>query len=82
VIGSFAEDLRGFAQVTHGAERWLAMAAAYVLPNFSTLNVIALVAHEQRVAGHLILYNTAYALVYATMAICGAIAIFEHRNFK
>jgi ABC-type transport system involved in multi-copper enzyme maturation permease subunit len=82
VIGSFAEDIRGFAHITHGAERWLAMAAAYALPNFSALNVINLVAHEQRVSGHLIFYNTAYALVYATMAVCGAIVIFERRNFK
>src|SRR6516225_3610388 len=33
VIGTFSEDLRGFAQMTHGAERWLATAAAYIVPN-------------------------------------------------
>jgi ABC-type transport system involved in multi-copper enzyme maturation permease subunit len=82
VIGSFAEDLRGFAHLTHGAERWMATAAAYVLPNFSALNVISQVAHGQRVTGHMILYNTAYAVAYATMTVCGAIVIFEHRNLK
>lgn len=82
VIGSFSEDLRGFARLTRGAEKWLATAASYVLPNFAALNVISLVAHEQPVAGRMILFNTAYALTYAAMAVCGAIVIFERRNLK
>lgn len=82
VIGSFAEDLRGFAAMTHGFTRWMATGAAYLLPNFSALNVISQVAHEQAVSSQLIFYNTAYALIYAIMAICGAVLIFEHRNLK
>jgi ABC-type transport system involved in multi-copper enzyme maturation permease subunit len=82
VIGSFAEDLRGFAAMTHGFTRWMATGAAYLLPNFSALNVISQVAHEQAVSSQLIFYNTAYALIYATMAICGAVLIFEHRSLK
>jgi ABC-type transport system involved in multi-copper enzyme maturation permease subunit len=82
VIGSFAEDLRGFAAMTQGFTRWLAIGAAYLLPNFSALNVISQVAHEQPVSAQLIFYNTAYALIYATVAICGAVLIFEHRNLK
>jgi len=82
VIGTFAEDLRGFAGLTKGIVRWLATGAAYLVPNFSALNVISSVAHEQPVAGQLILSNTAYALVYASMALCGAVLIFEHRNLK
>jgi ABC-type transport system involved in multi-copper enzyme maturation permease subunit len=82
VIGSFAEDLRGFAAMTQGFTRWLAIGAAYLLPNFSALNVISQVAHDQPVSAQLIFYNTAYALIYATVAICGAVLIFEHRNLK
>jgi ABC-type transport system involved in multi-copper enzyme maturation permease subunit len=82
VIGSFAEDLRGFAAMAHGVTRWLATGAAYLVPNFSALNVISSVAHQQPVSGQLILYNTAYALIYAVMALSGAIVIFEHRNLK
>ncbi len=82
VIGNFAEDLRGFAGITHGLTRWLATGAAYLVPNFSALNVISSVAHAQPVSGRLILYNSAYALVYATMAISGAVLVFEHRNLK
>jgi ABC-type transport system involved in multi-copper enzyme maturation permease subunit len=82
VIGSFSEDLRGFAGMTQGIARWLATATAYLVPNFSALNVITSVAHVQPVAGRLIFYNTAYALVYAAMALCGAVLIFERRNLK
>jgi ABC-type transport system involved in multi-copper enzyme maturation permease subunit len=82
VIGSFAQDLRGFAGLTQGVTRWLAMGAAYLVPNFSGLNVISLVAHGQPVSGQLIAYNTAYALVYGSMAVCGAVLIFDRRNLK
>jgi len=82
VIGSLAGDLRGFAGVVHGFGRWLAIGIAYLVPNFAALNVISTVAHEQPIASRLILYNTAYALTYAAMALCGAVLIFERRNLK
>ena len=82
VIGSFAEDLRGFASMAQGATRWLATATAYLVPNLSSLNIISSVAHEQPVAAQLIVSNTLYALLYAGMALCGAILIFERRNLK
>jgi hypothetical protein len=82
VIGSFAEDLRGFAGMAHGLTRWLATGAAYLVPNFSAFNVINLVAHGQAPSGQLILQNTLYALFYAGMALSGAVLIFERRNLK
>ena len=82
VIGSFAEDLRGFAGMAHGLTRWLATGAAYLVPNFSAFNVISSIAHQQPVAGQLVLHNTLYALFYAAMALSGAVLIFEHRNLK
>jgi ABC-type transport system involved in multi-copper enzyme maturation permease subunit len=82
VIGSFAEDLRGFAAMAHGVERWLAFGAVYLVPNFSALNIISSVAHEYPVSVQLILYNSAYAIAYSAMALCGAVLIFERRNLK
>jgi ABC-type transport system involved in multi-copper enzyme maturation permease subunit len=82
VIGSFADDLRGFAGMAHGFTHWVATAAAYLVPNFSTLNVISAVAHEQSIGGQLILQNTLYALFYSAMALSGAVLIFERRNLK
>jgi ABC-type transport system involved in multi-copper enzyme maturation permease subunit len=82
IIGSFAEDLRGFAAMAKGITHWLALGAAYLVPNLSALNVISSVAHGNAVGSSLIIYNTAYSILYASMAICGAVLIFEHRNLK
>jgi ABC-type transport system involved in multi-copper enzyme maturation permease subunit len=82
VIGTFAEDLRGFAAMAHGLTRWLATGAAYVVPNFSALNVISQVAHGEPVATQLVVFNTAYALAYALTVVAGATLIFERRSLK
>jgi Cu-processing system permease protein len=82
VIGSLADDLRGFARITHGMVGWMASAIAYLVPNFSVLNVTNSVAHGEPVAGRLILYNTLYALFYSAVAISGAVLIFQRRNLK
>jgi Cu-processing system permease protein len=82
VIGSFAQDLRNFAAMTHGLTRWLATGAAYLVPNFSTLNVITQVAHGEPVPSQLILINTGYALVYSVAVLSAAVLIFERRNLK
>jgi ABC-type transport system involved in multi-copper enzyme maturation permease subunit len=82
VIGSFANDLRNFAGMTHGVTRWVSTAAAYLVPNFSALNVINTVAHQQPLSAQLIVQNSLYALFYAATAVCGAVLIFERRNLK
>jgi ABC-type transport system involved in multi-copper enzyme maturation permease subunit len=82
LIGTMAEDLRGFAALAEGLTRWLATAAAYLVPNLAALNVVASVAHGQPVPGALILHNTVYALLYSAAAIAGAVLIFERRNLK
>jgi hypothetical protein len=82
VIGNLAEDLRGFARITQGVGGWIANAIAYLVPNFSALNVISQVAHGDAVPGRLILYNSVYAVLYSAMAISGAVLIFQRRNLK
>lgn len=82
VIGSMSEDLRGFAAMTHGFTKLLVTGTAYMLPNFSSLNVINVVAHGDRISGRLIFYNSAYALLYSVVAISAAVLIFERRNLK
>jgi ABC-type transport system involved in multi-copper enzyme maturation permease subunit len=82
VIGSFADDLRGFAGMAHGFTRWIATGAAYLVPNFSALNVISSVAHQQSLGARLIAQNTLYAVFYTVMALSGAVLIFERRNLK
>jgi ABC-type transport system involved in multi-copper enzyme maturation permease subunit len=82
VIGSFADDLRGFASMTHGLTRWIATGIAYLVPNFSALNVISAVAHQQQIGWQLILQNTFYALLYSVMALSGSVLVFDRRNLK
>lgn len=82
IIGTYSEDLRGFAAMTSGTVRYVAQGLAWLVPNFSALNVVSQVAHDQAVSGTLIAYNTVYAVLYAAAAVSGAGLIFEHRNLK
>jgi ABC-type transport system involved in multi-copper enzyme maturation permease subunit len=82
VIGTFGNDLRNFAAMSQGATRWLATAAAYIMPNFASLNVISHVAHEQGVGAQLVLFNTIYALLYSVAVTAAAVLVFERRNLK
>ncbi|MBA3912575.1 MAG: ABC transporter permease [Acidobacteriales bacterium] len=82
VIGSMAEDLRGFARLSRGLSGWLATAAAYLVPNFSALNVIGQAAHGLPISRELILYNTAYSVAYILVALSAAVIVFERRSLK
>jgi ABC-type transport system involved in multi-copper enzyme maturation permease subunit len=82
VIGNLSEDLRGFAAMTKGIAGWVATGIAYLVPNFSALNVVNQVAHGEAVSVRLIFYNSLYALLYSAMAISGAVLIFQRRNLK
>ncbi len=82
VIGSLADDLRGFARITHGLTGAIATGIAYLVPNFSAFNIINQAAHGDAVPGQLILYNSLYALLYSATAIAGAVLIFQRRNLK
>ena len=83
MIGSFADDLRGFAGhdarhnplVRHRAPpTWFQI--------FPRLNVISAVAHQQSVGGQLMLQNTLYALFYTAMALSGAVLIFRAQELE
>jgi Cu-processing system permease protein len=82
VVGSLADDLRSFARVADGFTGPIATAVAYLVPNFSTFNIINQAAHGDAVPGRLIFYNTVYALLYSAVAISGAVLIFQRRNLK
>lgn len=82
IVGSFAEDLRGFAAMAHGPQAWLARIASYIVPNLSMLNVITRVSHDQIIPASLIGLNTVYALFYVAIVVSAAVIIFEFRNLK
>lgn len=82
VVGSFADDLKNFARLSEGASHAAILSVAYLLPNFSSLNVISLVAHDQPITFALFLHNTLYAVFYSCAVVAGSILIFERRNLK
>ncbi len=61
-MGTFAEDLRGFAQMARGRDARAMTLASYLVPNFAALNVISQVAHDTPVEPRLVLLNTAYVV--------------------
>jgi ABC-type transport system involved in multi-copper enzyme maturation permease subunit len=82
VIGTFSEDLRNFAAMSHGLNKLASSAAAWIVPNFASLNVISRVAHRQPVAANLIAFNTLYALLYSATVTAAAVLVFERKNLK
>jgi ABC-type transport system involved in multi-copper enzyme maturation permease subunit len=82
VIGNFVDDLRGFAMLAEGFQRWFILAISYLVPNFGAMNVVSQVAHGQPVSSALVGMNTLYALLYTSAALSGAVLIFERRNLK
>jgi ABC-type transport system involved in multi-copper enzyme maturation permease subunit len=81
-VGTFGDDLRGFAMTTHGLTKALVLLASYLIPNLSSFNVISLVAHEQPILPRLIGLNTLYAICYSAIVVSGSVLIFERRNLK
>src|SRR5258708_4123817 len=53
LIGSFSEDLRGFAAMTQGLARWITTATPYLIPNFSPLTLSLPPPHARPLAEHL-----------------------------
>jgi Cu-processing system permease protein len=82
LIGNFADDLRGAANLLEGVQRTLIMGLSYMVPNFTSLNIIAQVAHSQAVVPMLILQNSIYAFCYSAVALSFAVIVFENRNLK
>ncbi len=81
-IGTFSEDLHNFAAAAQGPAKGVMTLVAYIVPNFSSLNVISQVAHGIPVQSGLVFHNTVYAISYTVVVMFCAAAIFENRNFK
>jgi ABC-type transport system involved in multi-copper enzyme maturation permease subunit len=83
VTGVFAQDIREFGEVTKNPVL-LAMTRVlyYLLPNFHNFNGIAAAAYGDVFPAALIAQNTLYALLYVTVILLGASAVFSGRNLK
>lgn len=82
VTGSFANDLRGFSQMSSGSIARLARIASYVVPNFQSLNIVTAVSHDVPISISLLVYYSLYVLLYCGVVLCAAIFIFDARDLK
>jgi len=53
-----------------------------LLPNFENFNVMAMAAHGGAVPGVLILQNTLYTVIYCTIVLTAAAAVFSRPEFE
>jgi ABC-type transport system involved in multi-copper enzyme maturation permease subunit len=83
IVGLYVQELRNLpVEVMSPAMAALTKWLSYVLPNFENFNVMAMAAHGRAVPGALILQNTLYTVVYCTIVLTAAAAVFSRRNLK
>jgi ABC-type transport system involved in multi-copper enzyme maturation permease subunit len=83
IIGNLSADIRWFGQETGSAVVEKATTVLYyLLPNFGDFNVIAQVAHGEKIPAYLLYSNSLYALLYGTILVSAAILVLEEREFR
>jgi len=83
VAGHFNADLRNFENVIDSeAIAWLARGLYYTLPNLAPFDVKAEVVHGLPIGLRHVVLTLAYAAVYTSLLLVGAIAVFRRRDFK
>jgi Cu-processing system permease protein len=83
IVGLYVQELRNLpVEVMSPAMAAFTKWLSYLLPNFENFNVMALAAHGLAVPGALILQNTLYTVVYCTIVLTAAAAVFSRRNLK
>jgi ABC-type transport system involved in multi-copper enzyme maturation permease subunit len=83
IAGSFSSDILELSKAVKVPWlEWVTRAVYYAIPNFRNFNVISSVAHEHPVPLELVLYNTAYAVIYIGLVVGAGILIFQNRDLK
>jgi len=83
VVGLYVQELRNLpvelmSPAMAAFTKWL----SYLLPNFENFNVMAMAAHGRAIPVVLILQNTVYTVIYCTIVLTAAAAVFSRRNLK
>lgn len=83
IVGLYVQELRNLpVEVMTPAMAAFTKWLSYLLPNFENYNVMAMATHGRAVPGALILQNTLYTVVYCTIVLTAAAAVFSRRNLK
>jgi ABC-type transport system involved in multi-copper enzyme maturation permease subunit len=83
IVGRLNADLRHFEEVMEAPVAvYLAKALYYVLPNLAPFDVKAEVVHGVPISVSHVSLTLAYAVVYVSIVLLAAIAVFRRRDFK
>ena len=83
IAGQYSADLRNFQDVVDSAAaQRLARGVYWVLPNLAQFDVKAQVVHGQPVPAGYVGYALLYAVIYITVLLVAATAVFSKRDFK
>jgi len=83
ITGHFLADLRSLGHQSGSTTlETILNVLYYLLPDFSAFSVIGQAAHGHRMPGYLLLGNSLYALLYATILISTAVLVFEEKEFR
>jgi len=83
VTGVFAKDIRDVGDLTQNpVVKATALVLYYLVPNFHNFNAIAAAAHGETVPISFVWQNTLYAVLYVTLVLLSAAAVFSRRNLK
>ena len=83
VTGVFAPDIREAADFTKNPHVKIVLRAVYYLvPNFHNFNAIDFASHGLKIPLALVAQNTLYAVVYVSLVLLAASAVFARRNLK
>ncbi len=83
IVGLYVQELRNLpVNVMRPAMAAFTKWLSYLLPNFENFNVMAMAAHGKAIPGAFILQNTLYTVVYCTIILTAAAAVFSRRNLK
>jgi ABC-type transport system involved in multi-copper enzyme maturation permease subunit len=83
ITGVFSPDIHDFADLTKSQSlKVIARAVYYLVPNFHNFNAIDLAAHGDSIPLALIAQNSLYAVLYVSLVLLAASAVFSRRNLK
>jgi ABC-type transport system involved in multi-copper enzyme maturation permease subunit len=83
ITGVFAKDIRDLGELTSNPSlNMVTRVIYYLVPNFSNFNAIALAGHGESIPLSLVGQNTLYAVLYVTLLLLAASAVFSKRNLK
>jgi len=83
IIGRFSSDLVALSKRSEsGALKHLTLGLHYLLPNLEKFDVKGLVVHQVPISEEYILRASLYGLLYISLLVAAAIAVFRRREFK